>query len=198
MGRDPFHQPRVLRAPSSLALNPAREGAATASLDNLGQGLTTLRMKNFFLTSNLNLPSFSQKPLRLILNPLLPKPLQSPARGGQPGRLSGRALRNFPNRERFGVVLGAQGSFTLSVTFSTTIPRRPDCAAGKRARGEEEQGASGLWYPTPGRGEAGPACQRRPPFPGRQHHLLRAAREQPPSPAPAASSAPDPAPGASS
>jgi len=29
MGRDPFHQPRVLAAPSNLALNPAREGAAT-------------------------------------------------------------------------------------------------------------------------------------------------------------------------
>jgi len=33
MGRDPFHQPRVLRAPSNLALNPAREGAT--SLGNL-------------------------------------------------------------------------------------------------------------------------------------------------------------------
>jgi len=48
--RDPFPQPRVLRAPSNLALNPAREGAATASLGNLGQGLTTLSVKNFFLT----------------------------------------------------------------------------------------------------------------------------------------------------
>jgi len=42
MSRGIFHQPRVLRAPSSLALNTAREGAATASLGNLGQGLTTL------------------------------------------------------------------------------------------------------------------------------------------------------------
>jgi len=46
MGRDPFHQPRVLRAPSNLALSPAREGAATASLGSLGQGLTTLIIKN--------------------------------------------------------------------------------------------------------------------------------------------------------
>jgi len=45
MGRDPFHLPRVLPAPSNLALNPAREGAATASLGSLGQGLTTLRVK---------------------------------------------------------------------------------------------------------------------------------------------------------
>jgi len=35
MSRDIFHQPRLLRAPSNLALNPAREGAATASLGNL-------------------------------------------------------------------------------------------------------------------------------------------------------------------
>jgi len=34
----------VLPAPSSLALSSAREGAATASLGSLGQGLTTLRV----------------------------------------------------------------------------------------------------------------------------------------------------------
>jgi len=46
MSRGIFHQTRVLRAPSSLALSTAREGAATASLGNLGQGLTTLMVKN--------------------------------------------------------------------------------------------------------------------------------------------------------
>ena len=46
MSRDIFHQTRVLRAPFSLALNPAREGAATAPLGNLGQGLITLTVKN--------------------------------------------------------------------------------------------------------------------------------------------------------
>jgi len=51
MSRDIFHQPKVLRAPSSLALSTAREGAATASLGNLAQGLTTLMGKNFFLIS---------------------------------------------------------------------------------------------------------------------------------------------------
>ena len=61
-GRDPFHQPRLLRAPSSLALSTAREGAATAPLGNLGQSLTTLMGKNFFLISNLNLPSSSFEP----------------------------------------------------------------------------------------------------------------------------------------
>jgi len=59
MSRDIFHLPRLLRAPSNLALNPAREGAATASLGSLGQGLITLTVKNFFLISNLNLPSCS-------------------------------------------------------------------------------------------------------------------------------------------
>jgi len=54
MGRDTFHQTRLLKAPSSLALNTAREGAARASLGNLCQGLTTLRVKNFVLVSNLN------------------------------------------------------------------------------------------------------------------------------------------------
>jgi len=51
IGRDPFHQPRVLRAPSNLALNTAREGAATASLGSLGQGLTTLTKENGLLSS---------------------------------------------------------------------------------------------------------------------------------------------------
>jgi len=68
MSRDPFHQPRVLRAPSNLALGTAREGAATASLGNLGQGLTTLMVKNFFLISDVNLPSFSLEPFPLLLS----------------------------------------------------------------------------------------------------------------------------------
>jgi len=59
MDRDAFYYTRLLKAPSNLALNTAREGAATASLGNMCQGLTTLRVKNFFLISNLNLPSFS-------------------------------------------------------------------------------------------------------------------------------------------
>ena len=44
-----FHQRRVLQAPYNLALNTAREGAATASLGNLGQCFTTLIIKNIFL-----------------------------------------------------------------------------------------------------------------------------------------------------
>jgi len=67
VGRDASHQTQLLQAPSNLALNTAREGAATASLGNLCQGLTTLRVKNFFLTSNLNLRSFSLKPSSLVL-----------------------------------------------------------------------------------------------------------------------------------
>jgi len=49
MDRDTFHQPRVLKALSSLALNASKEGASTASLGNLFQHLTTLIVKNFSL-----------------------------------------------------------------------------------------------------------------------------------------------------
>jgi len=51
----------LLEAPSNLALNTAREGASTASLGNLFQCLTTPILKNFFLISNLNIPSFFLK-----------------------------------------------------------------------------------------------------------------------------------------
>jgi len=68
MGRDPFHQTRLLKALSNLALNTSREGAATASLGNLCQALTTFMVKNFFLVSNLNPPSFSLKPFLLVLS----------------------------------------------------------------------------------------------------------------------------------
>ncbi|KAK4818643.1 hypothetical protein QYF61_016614 [Mycteria americana] len=42
MGRDIFHQIRLLRAPSNLALNVSRDGASTTSLGDLLQGFTTL------------------------------------------------------------------------------------------------------------------------------------------------------------
>jgi len=58
----------LLKAPSSLALNTAREGAPTAALGSLLQCLTTLAVKDFFLISDLNLPSFSLKPLLLALS----------------------------------------------------------------------------------------------------------------------------------
>ena len=57
MSRDPFHQPRPLRAPSNLALNVPRDGASTSSLGNPFQGFTTLMVNNFFLLSSVNLPS---------------------------------------------------------------------------------------------------------------------------------------------
>ena len=63
----PSTRPGCSKHPSNLALNTSRQGASTASLGNLFQCLTTLPVKNFFLTSNLNLPSFSLKPLRLVL-----------------------------------------------------------------------------------------------------------------------------------
>ena len=67
MGRNIFHLIRLLRAPSNPPLNTAREGVSTTSLGNLLQCLSTLMVKNFFLISNPNLPSFSLKPLPLVL-----------------------------------------------------------------------------------------------------------------------------------
>ena len=67
MGRDTFHYISLLKDPSNLALNTAREGASTTSLGNFFHCLTTLTGKSFFLISNQNLPSFSLKPLPLVL-----------------------------------------------------------------------------------------------------------------------------------
>jgi len=67
MGKDTFHYTRLLKAPSSLALN-TREWTSTASLGNLFQCLTTLIVKNFSLIANLDLPSFGLKPLPLVLS----------------------------------------------------------------------------------------------------------------------------------
>ncbi|XP_051475419.1 bifunctional 3'-5' exonuclease/ATP-dependent helicase WRN isoform X2 [Apus apus] len=68
MGRDTSHQPRLLQAPSNLPFNTARDGAATASLGNLGQGLTTLTLQNSLLISSLHLP------LPLFIHPPCPLP----------------------------------------------------------------------------------------------------------------------------
>jgi len=62
MGMDTFHYTRLLKAPSSLALNLSMEAACTTSLGNLFQCLTPLIIKNLFLIADLNLPSFSLKP----------------------------------------------------------------------------------------------------------------------------------------
>ena len=63
MGRDTFHCPRLLQAPSSLALDTARDpGAATAALGTLCQGLPTLTGNNSFPISHPALPSGSGKP----------------------------------------------------------------------------------------------------------------------------------------
>jgi len=62
------HQIRLPRPLSNLVLNTSRDGASTASLGSLCQGLTALWVKSFFLPSNVNLPSLSLKPLPLVLS----------------------------------------------------------------------------------------------------------------------------------
>jgi len=46
MGRDIFHESRLPRAPSSLALSTARDGAPTASLGNLSSHPRKQRERN--------------------------------------------------------------------------------------------------------------------------------------------------------
>ena len=58
-GRDPFHQPRVLKAQSNLALGTARAPGQA------GLGLTTLTGKKLVLISTESLPSFRLKPLMI-------------------------------------------------------------------------------------------------------------------------------------
>ncbi|KAK4829425.1 hypothetical protein QYF61_004300 [Mycteria americana] len=59
---------RLLSVLSNLTLNVSRDGASTTSLGNLCQCFTTLIITNVFLISSLNLPSFSIKPLSLVLS----------------------------------------------------------------------------------------------------------------------------------
>lgn len=67
MARDTFHYTRLLKASPSLALNASRHGASKVSQSNLFQCLTTPTVKNFFLTSNLNLSSFNFNPYPLVV-----------------------------------------------------------------------------------------------------------------------------------
>jgi len=97
VGRDTFHQTRLLKAPSNLALNTAREGAATASLGSQCQGLTTLTVKNFFLISSLSYAYKSLCSLMKVRNNLmgtqglqdvmaeLRRVCSSPSSSGEPG-----------------------------------------------------------------------------------------------------------------
>ena len=95
MGRDNFHQTRILPAPSNFALNTSREGTGTISLGNLGQGLTTFIIKNYILIHILNLPSFNLKPLPFVLSlhTLVKSP--SPALSQAPSG-TGRLLGGLP------------------------------------------------------------------------------------------------------
>jgi len=68
MSRDIFNWIRLLGAPSNLAWNVSRDGTSPTSLDNLGQGFTTVTVNNFFLISSLNLSSLRLKSLLLVLS----------------------------------------------------------------------------------------------------------------------------------
>lgn len=66
MGTDICYWTRFLKSPSNLALNNSSDGVSTTPLDNLLQCLI-IHSKEFFLISNLNLPSFSMRYFPLLL-----------------------------------------------------------------------------------------------------------------------------------
>jgi len=68
MSRNTFHWTILIKVPSNLALSTSREQASTTFLGNLFQCLATLKVKNFFLLPNQNLPPFSLKLLPFVLS----------------------------------------------------------------------------------------------------------------------------------
>lgn len=66
MDRDSFHYPSCFQDPRLLLGH--FQGAATASLSTLCQGLTTVTGKNFYIIPNLNLLFVSLKPLLPFLS----------------------------------------------------------------------------------------------------------------------------------
>lgn len=79
MDRNTFYYPRLIQTPSNLAVDTFRDRAATASLRNLCHCITMLTEKNFFLTANVNLPSFISGLFPLVLSLHTPVKSSSPA-----------------------------------------------------------------------------------------------------------------------
>jgi len=67
-GQGPLPPAQGAPSPVQPGLEPCQGRTATASLGSLGQGLTSLMVKNFYLIPNLNLPSFTLNPSPLVLS----------------------------------------------------------------------------------------------------------------------------------
>lgn len=79
-GRNSFHYPRMLQAPSNLVLHTSSDGAATAFLDTPCQDFPTLPGKNFSSLTHQILLSVSLRPFLslLSLSVCVKKPLFPP------------------------------------------------------------------------------------------------------------------------
>jgi len=136
---------QVAQSPIQPGLEHSQGGASTAPLGNLFQCLTTLVVKNFFLISNLNLPSFN-------LKPLTPCPITtSPSKKSLSSFLVGffrywkAAVRshrsllfsrlNSPNSLRLSSQERCSSPWIIFVAFSGPAQTRPclSCAEGSRA-----------------------------------------------------------------
>lgn len=77
MGRNTLNEVMLLRAPFNLVLNTSRNEAPTTSPGNMYQCVTTLAVKNFFLTIHPNVPTlWKHYPLSYHYVPLWKVPLQ--------------------------------------------------------------------------------------------------------------------------
>jgi len=176
VSRDIFTWVRLLRAPSNLALSVSRDGASITSLGNLGQGLTTLTVKNVFLISSLNLPSLSLKPLLLVLplqalvkspSPALWQPLQALAAAlRSPCSLLFPRL-NSPSSPSLSSQQRGSSPQIIAGASSSPAPTAPalSCAEGSRAGRRTpggvsaEQGREAESPPLPCAHAAGDAAQ---------------------------------------
>jgi len=132
-----WYQTRLPRAPSNLAMNTTRDGASAASLGSLLQHLTTPSVKNFLLTSNLNLSSCSLKQF-LLVKSWFPSCLLTPFKNWKAAMRSPHSLlvSRLNKPSSFSLSLHSRGASALgsSLWSSWTSPKAPriSCVEGPR------------------------------------------------------------------
>jgi len=172
VSRDVFNRTGLLRALSNLTWNVSRDGASPTAVGNVCQGVTTLRVRNFFLISSLNLPSRILR--QLLLVPWQQALLKHVCRT----RCSGSLQQS--------VSLHAPSSHSLSPTRSTPRARCRGAAQGSGrapstplgAAAPEATALSQSHNPSPG-AQALPPARRLRPGPARgPHRALGGQRER--------------------
>ena len=180
MSRDIFSWIRLLQALSSLAWDVSRDGASPTSPGNPGQGFTTLSVKNFFLMSSLNPPSFNLKAFPLVLSLRRAVPASAPSRRSTAGMAASPnppkgdgspvpGQETCPAGQRSGdeVSLPGQETSIIHLLFPVKeVVFSPQAASGwtRRRRQEGSQrGAEGFQSPLRSRTFTGWTCSSAAP-----------------------------------